>query len=211
LAASFGGDRLVKSEEPVGRSHGRMIIKKMSDLFESANLSKNDIAGLVVGVGPGSFTGLRIGLAAAKGMALALDIPIIAVSLFEVAEHKLSHDDEPVRLLLPFKSDALFSCKRQAGRFNPETVEVISRESLIGPANGQKIVAIGFDAGSPMEQALNTVGVELVAYDASDLMAIGRIKAERGEFADRDSLEPMYLQKSQAEIILEKRQKGTPS
>jgi len=208
LALSFAGDRLVKSEELVERSHGRVIIKKVSDLFESANLSKTELAGVVVGVGPGSFTGLRIGLAIAKGMAVALDIPLISISLFELAELKLSPHDDAFRLLMPYKSDALFSCQRKGDKFDQAAVEVISREYLSGPVNGQKTAAIGFEPDSSMGQALVAVGIDLVVYDASDLIAVGRAKAARGELADRDLLEPMYLQKSQAEIAFDQRQKG---
>ena len=66
-------------------------------------MARDKIEGLVVCAGPGSFTGLRIGLAVAKGIATALEIPIAAVSLFEIAAAKLEAGGEIVQVLVPFK------------------------------------------------------------------------------------------------------------
>jgi len=89
LALSFGDDRLVQISEEVEKSHGQIIVKKINELFQSAGLNKSMLRAIVVATGPGSFTGLRIGLATAKGIATALNIPVAGVGVFEVAVYKL--------------------------------------------------------------------------------------------------------------------------
>jgi tRNA threonylcarbamoyl adenosine modification protein YeaZ len=66
------------------------------DLLESAKIKANDLVQIRIGVGPGSFTGLRIGMSLAKGLAVALKIPLVGVSSFAAAGWVGLHDgDEP--------------------------------------------------------------------------------------------------------------------
>src|SRR5574341_1324197 len=90
LGLKFGGDRLVKSAVAAEQSHSAQIIKGIAALMASAKCKVTELDAIVVATGPGSFTGLRIGLACAKGMAVALNIPVVGVSLFEVAGYKLA-------------------------------------------------------------------------------------------------------------------------
>lgn len=108
LALLFHGDRLVKSEESAEQSHGQILLKKVDALFESAGISKTDLHAIVVSTGPGSFTGLRIGIAAAKGIAVALGIQIVSVNLFELAAYKLQDENEEILIVVPFKKDEFF-------------------------------------------------------------------------------------------------------
>ncbi len=208
LGLHFGGDRVVKSEEEVERSHGRVIIKKIGELISSAGLEKRDINALVTSVGPGSFTGLRIGLAVAKGMAVALDIPVVGVSLFELAGYRFRSRTEPTHVLVPFKRDAMFMGVIEGGRCDLGGVEAVTEENAVQKTAGKKIAGIGFDA---VEQFLSPDGehsMEFIRFDASDMLYVGLEKLNRGEFADVTALEPLYLQKSQAEIKFDQRQRN---
>ena len=62
------------------RLHAELILPFVEELLQEAQISKQDLQGLVVGQGPGAFTGVRIGVAIAQGLALALDIKVVAVS-----------------------------------------------------------------------------------------------------------------------------------
>jgi tRNA threonylcarbamoyladenosine biosynthesis protein TsaB len=63
-----------------GRSHSAIVGDLIADLISLCRKDKNDLTGIAVSVGPGSYTGVRIGVAAAKGLALALGIPVAPVS-----------------------------------------------------------------------------------------------------------------------------------
>ncbi len=65
---------------PAGYRHGEQLLAGVEQLLAKTGLSRGDIAGIVVGTGPGAFTGLRVGLATAKAMAHALGLPIVGVS-----------------------------------------------------------------------------------------------------------------------------------
>lgn len=205
LALSFGGDRLVKLDEKVNRSHGQVIIRKIEHLLISSNVSKADIGAIVVGVGPGSFTGLRIGLAVAKGIATALSIPIVGVSHMEVAEQKVGSEFDHVMVVLPFKSDSVFIVPMVDGQIDITKVSAISLEGLAGFVQSMPVSAVGFDPESSTTQAFAKAGIRLIDFDAADLVTIGRMKLNGGRADDIASLEPMYLQKSQAEIMFDER------
>jgi tRNA threonylcarbamoyladenosine biosynthesis protein TsaB len=204
LGLAFGGDRLVKSTEEVGQSHGQVIVKKIAELFESAGMAREELGGICVCLGPGSFTGLRIGLAAAKGMAVALGIPVVGVSLFEIAAYKLGYVDEEVAVVIPLKRDEFFLAKVAGGKVISDRIRVVPTDSL-----GELIAegaAAGFGFGLSEMFALRH-GEDLseaVRYDGGDLIHLGREKLVSGVVGDLTSLEPLYIQKSKAEIRFER-------
>jgi tRNA threonylcarbamoyladenosine biosynthesis protein TsaB len=78
------GVTLSKIVEPMQRGHQERIAGMTSELMAQANLTFADLDRVAVTVGPGSFTGLRIGLAFAKGLGVALDIPCVGVGVLDV-------------------------------------------------------------------------------------------------------------------------------
>ncbi|MCH9025127.1 MAG: tRNA (adenosine(37)-N6)-threonylcarbamoyltransferase complex dimerization subunit type 1 TsaB, partial [candidate division Zixibacteria bacterium] len=123
LGLRFGHDRMVKLSIEAGHSHGQLIIEKISDLLRSAEIKVEQLNALVVSTGPGSFTGLRIALAAAKGMATALNIPAVGVSLFEIAAFKLNKTKEAVAVIVPFRRDSVFAGEGKAGNFDKGSIK----------------------------------------------------------------------------------------
>jgi tRNA threonylcarbamoyladenosine biosynthesis protein TsaB len=76
---ALGGERFLAMD----RGHAEALLPQIRAVLTEAGLAATDLDALVTTVGPGSFTGLRIGLAAAKGLALATDLPIMAFTGFE--------------------------------------------------------------------------------------------------------------------------------
>jgi tRNA threonylcarbamoyladenosine biosynthesis protein TsaB len=81
-ATSVATAALVRDGEVLGERVSRAVgvLEDADELLREAQLEQADLTGLVVGTGPGSFTGLRLGLAAARGLAFALDLPVAGVS-----------------------------------------------------------------------------------------------------------------------------------
>ncbi len=207
LGLRFGHDRTVKLSIEAGRSHGQLIIEKISDLLRSAEIKVKQLRALVVSTGPGSFTGLRIALAAAKGMAIALNIPAVGVSLFEIAAFKLSKTEQAAIVIVPFKRDSVFAGEVTSGNFDNSSIRVVPIKQLKNQLSGLEVVSCGFDKEKiPIEvKEIETAGS--VCFDAADLLQIGIEKLKRGEVSDLADLEPLYVQKSQAEINFEQAQR----
>jgi tRNA threonylcarbamoyladenosine biosynthesis protein TsaB len=84
-ATSVATAALVRDGEVLGERASRAVrvLADADDLLREAGKDRSELDGIVVGVGPGSFTGLRLGLAAARGLAFALDLPVAAVSTLD--------------------------------------------------------------------------------------------------------------------------------
>jgi tRNA threonylcarbamoyladenosine biosynthesis protein TsaB len=78
-----GGEIVVRTSERIGRGHAELLMPMIEALLEGAGVGFPDLDRIAVTTGPGSFTGVRVGIAAARGLALALDIPAVGVNSLE--------------------------------------------------------------------------------------------------------------------------------
>lgn len=207
LALSFGGDRLVKKSQEVDRSHGQIIMKKISDLFQSAALTTGQLEGIVVTTGPGSFTGLRIGLAAAKGMAVALNIPLVGISLFELAAFKLRSRGR-IMMLMPIKRDTLACTFCEGGHLSPDGVMAVALEEVADQTGGAEPAVFDHGTAAMIAAATGIPIPEVIPFEGADLIFLGRQKLTDTGGDDVADLEPLYVQKSQAEIKFDQRQQN---
>ena len=77
MAVANGRELLARSERETAHRHGAALLEQIDDALEQANAGQRDISAIGVGTGPGSFTGLRVGMATAKTIAYLLDVPIV--------------------------------------------------------------------------------------------------------------------------------------
>ncbi len=78
-----GNEILVSQAEGMNRGQAERLMPLLNEVLEQANLGWNDLDAIGVGVGPGNFTGIRISVSAARGLALGLDAPAVGVNAFE--------------------------------------------------------------------------------------------------------------------------------
>lgn len=78
-----GKTLLARRAEEMGRGQAERLVPLMDEVIREAGLDWSDLSALAVGIGPGNFTGIRISVSTARGLALALDIPAIGVSTFD--------------------------------------------------------------------------------------------------------------------------------
>jgi tRNA threonylcarbamoyladenosine biosynthesis protein TsaB len=84
-ATSAATTALVRDEEVLGEAVSRAVrvLEDADELLRASGIERSELTGLAVGTGPGSFTGMRLGLAVARGLALALELPVAGVSTLE--------------------------------------------------------------------------------------------------------------------------------
>ena len=93
--ALYRGGVLACTAEAVGRDHARRLPAALAALFAEAGLTPRNLQGVGVGVGPGSYTGLRVGLAAARGIAQALAVPLRGESTLAAVAAGVLSEHEP--------------------------------------------------------------------------------------------------------------------
>lgn len=80
-------DRVISEESrDIGRGHAEVLMQLIENCLVRANVSYNNFSRIGVTIGPGSFTGVRVGMAVARGLGLSLDIPVVGVSTLEACE-----------------------------------------------------------------------------------------------------------------------------
>jgi tRNA threonylcarbamoyladenosine biosynthesis protein TsaB len=96
---------LAVEEEEMQRGQAETLMPMIKGVLEQAHQQMSDVDGIAVTVGPGSFTGVRIGLAAARAFGLALNIPVFGVTCFEAWSYRL---EQSVTVVLDSKRDDYF-------------------------------------------------------------------------------------------------------
>ena len=151
------------------RGHGAAIMPMIQKAVNESNFSLSDFTSIAVTIGPGSFTGLRIAMAAAKGLAISRDIPLIGISCFEAVAQRVNQADRalPYDLLLialnSKREDLYLECRDAlnkkvipGGAFNSDLF-FVKLKKLIGRDTNIRVI------GDGCEQLLERVPADI--YD----------------------------------------------
>src|SRR5258705_2904480 len=108
-AAILDGDRVLgEITLTIAITHSERLLAAVDRLLADCGLAPADLEGLAVSVGPGSFTGLRVGLATVKGLAMALDLPIAPVPTLDALAARLPFADAPVCPILDARKNEVY-------------------------------------------------------------------------------------------------------
>ncbi len=143
-AAAPDGTPLAVSTWEAGRTHGAQLLPAIGRLTGEANLRRSRIRGVIVGTGPGAFTGLRVGLATAKALAHELGVPIAGVSTAEALLDASGAGEHGLLLLPAGPNDRLAIRPGSAAVLLPGGSEPASRPDDV-------VVALDLDGRAPAE------------------------------------------------------------
>ncbi len=216
VAVTDGEADLAEATYHGARTHSRHLMPMVRSVLSLAGLAVTDLDGFAVTLGPGTFTGLRIGVGAVKGLAAASDKPIVGVSSLRVLAEQANLDD---RLICPLidarRGEVYFSL------FRPRE-GILQRETPDGVAPPEKAIAairepclfVGSGAALYREMLAKALGSRasfapdgLNVIRAAILANLGATRLSRGETDDLHAIAPAYIRKSDAELNLE-RMKG---
>jgi len=181
------------------REHASRIIGVIDEVIAGASFARADLDGVGVAIGPGSFTGLRIGMAVAKGLALALNIPLAGISTFEVIADRLRGEFETFFLAASARKGEHYLCRVSPSADIRRSFSLVDERELSAAVGGDPIGVIGrHSEGWPgsieriiPENKLYISGGELAVYAAQNLA--------EGRSDSVSDLEPLYIAPSQAE------------
>ena len=176
------GELIDTTEWPAGYRHGETLLPTIAALLERLELTPESVAAIVVGTGPGAFTGLRVGIATAKGMAHALGVPIVGVS---TADALLAGAGPDSVLLLPAgPADRLVAEPGRPARLVPAGEDP-------GVPSGATLVALDLADRAPAD-ALER-GETARARLGASLLALGATRLAAGQVDDLAGLVPEYV------------------
>lgn len=111
-SVGIAGDNLntVLCKEETGYKFNERLFNIISETFKKAKIKKDEIDGIAVCIGPGSFTGIRVGISAAKGLAHTLNIPIAGITVFDAWAYEDGPHEYPACSLFHVKNDLIAYC-----------------------------------------------------------------------------------------------------
>jgi tRNA threonylcarbamoyl adenosine modification protein YeaZ len=174
---------------PAGYRHGETLLPTIGRFLGEQNIRRSRLTGIVVGTGPGAFTGLRVGIATAKGLAHGLGLPLVGVSTAEAlldaaAASTLASRDTLVLLLPAGPSDRIVVRHGHPPALLPAGVEP-------DLAAGERIVAI--DLGGRADAEALERGEDARRGLGAALVSLGAARLATGDADDLAALVPEYV------------------
>ena len=198
-----------------GLTHSRTLLPMADDLLKNMELTPADIDAIAVAVGPGSFTGIRIGVATAKGMAFAMDRPCFGVSTLEAMAWQGAHMGGIICPVMDARRNQVYNAlfEERDGKLTRLTEDrAIAVEDLFCETRGKQLLLVG--DGAKMcynwlkeRDELNPVKMlpENILYQSAWGVSMA---AKYADPCSAHELKPNYIRLSQAERELLEREKN---
>lgn len=207
-AVTENGSVLASAYQCTGLTHSRTLMPMVEDLLKNADLTLGDIDRIAIAAGPGSFTGLRIGIAAVKGLAWAADKPCCAVSTLEAMAQNVRHMDGLIIGAMDARRSQIYNALFEAkgGALTRLCADrAIGLDELCEQLKGDshRKIVLG-DGGLLCFDYLTSHGIDCALASAHLLYqnAVGvAFAAERMDTVSAQELSPVYLRPAQAERL----------
>jgi tRNA threonylcarbamoyladenosine biosynthesis protein TsaB len=190
-------------------THTTRLMPALDQMLKDSSIEKHQLNGIAVSMGPGSFTGLRIGLATAKGLAMGLNIPLVGVPTLDALAYNVPYTKYQICPVLDAKKKEIY-----ASLFRFEDGELIRLTPyMVMPPDDllkhihEKTIFLGdgldsyrdFIAEKLMDMAIFAPDAQRLPRSAI-IAEIGLMKLRSGEYLDMASAEPIYIRPSDAEL-----------
>ncbi len=194
----------------VATTHSERLLASVHRLLEESGFTLTSLDGLAVSVGPGSFTGLRIGLATAKGLAFASGHPLVGVPTLDALAWGVPFATYPVCPLLDAKKGEVYSALYRHRQGNLERVteyRVLPADHLLNELGEGPICFLGDGVLAYRDQIVQAMGER--AYfvppsrrypSAACVAELGAHRLAEGDAPDPAALVPIYVRPSEAEL-----------
>ena len=193
-------------------SHGAELPAAVAEVLEKAGLKLRDLRGIGVGIGPGSFTGLRVGIAYAKGLVLALGCALIGIPTFDclalAAFEKASPSEgTQVCALLDARKGEVYAnlYRARTDRLDKISQPLVIRLQTLYPELSDGVILVGDSKAKEASLLLNERGIRSTVLEGVEVNSRGRYVAalaveriSRGEIDSPATLEPLYVRSAEA-------------
>lgn len=186
-----------KEDNSSAYSHAERLHVYIDDVLKTANISIDQLNAIAISKGPGSYTGLRIGVSAAKGLCYALKLPLISVPTLEALAHQVHAPKGVIVAMLDARRQEVYSAiyNQQYAEVRSTEAEVLTPESYHELLDKSPVYFIG--NGVPKTKALithkNAEFIQDKLPSAQQMCALSFDKYTANNFEDVAYFEPFYL------------------
>lgn len=203
--ALLNQDTIAAHFELCAREHTQRILPMVQQILQQENITLQDVDALAFGRGPGSFTGVRIGIGIAQGLALGAELPMIGVSTLKTMAQSASRLHGATRVLaaIDARMGEVYWAEYQrdgAGEWQGEATEAVLKPEAalarMAQLDGQWVtVGTGWQAWPLLSETstLTLTATDVTLPRAEDMIPLARAAFEKGETVQADNAEPTYL------------------
>ena len=180
----------------VKKNHSNIVMPIIGNLFKISGLNINDIGKIAVAIGPGSFTGVRIALGITKGLAMALNKPLVAINELDILEAIASGNENEIIPLIDARKERVYY------KYQNTYVDDYLINLILNFDKNKKYIFVGDGATNYeniLKDNLGDNAIVLPMYNAFPRASILCELALNKEEANIYTLEPEYISKSRAE------------
>ena len=209
VAVGVGGVVLAESTIESGRKHAEHLAPMITTLTNACGIDVAQISAIGVGIGPGLFTGLRVGITTAKVMGFALRIPVVGIPSLDLLAYPVRYTPKCIAAVIDARRREVFwSLYRSVpgGMQRVSDYHVGAAEEVVHEvrALGDDALFVGEGAARYWDTLSECDGVELAGPEfmvpsAASLVALTTARVQREEFSNASDIEPLYLRASDAE------------
>lgn len=201
MALAKHGQLLNLHEQTGGYTHAENLHVFIEEVLAAENLSPASLEAIAVSNGPGSYTGLRIGASAAKGLAYTLNIPLISIDTLKILSNAALKTVYPAHLLCPMVDARRMEVYTGIYNLNleqksPVEALVVTNESIQKFSSLDRVAFFG-DGMNKCKELLSTLNnasfIEDIYPSAKYMCSLSYEKFSRNEFEDTAYFEPFYL------------------
>ncbi len=196
------GQRILAVKEDMGLnySHAERLHLYIADVLKQAGIAKEAIDAVAVSKGPGSYTGLRIGVSAAKGICFALDVPLIATQTLEALAMQVNRENETYDFVIPVldarRMEVYSAVFAQYGKQVREIqAQIVEESSFKDYLNAGKVLFIG-NGASKLKEILTHPHAhfnDTALPSAREMVILANAKYKISDTEDVAYFEPFYL------------------
>lgn len=194
---------LCKEMAEAGYSHAEKLHVFIEECIKESNISFKDLSAIAVSQGPGSYTGLRIGVSAAKGLCFALDLPLIAVDTLQVLASKLSITEGVIIPMIDARRmevySAIFNSKSE--KIREVQAEILTENSFEEISETIHFVGDCAEKAKTVLTKSNFIFHEEIIYpSANEMSELSYKKFQENNLEDVAYFEPYYLKDFMATV-----------
>jgi len=187
---------LCKEMAEEGYSHAEKLHVFIEEVLKECGLAFNDLSAVAVSQGPGSYTGLRIGVSAAKGLSFALDIPLIAIDTLAALASQVKNVDGFIIPMIDARRMEVYSAifNSNLKKVREVKAEILTSESFSDI--NEKLYFIGdcaMKAKTVLTQENHIFLDEIIYPSANEMSALSFDKFQKNDTVDVAYFEPYYL------------------
>jgi tRNA threonylcarbamoyladenosine biosynthesis protein TsaB len=198
VSISKDGELLAIQELNNGNfTHAEVLHPFIDEVIKNSNITINNLSAIAVSKGPGSYTGLRIGVSAAKGLCFALSIPLISVDTLTSLVHSISIDSGIIIPMLDARRMEVYSAvfNSEYQQLREVKAEIIDKTSFLSYLENDKVYFLG-DGAEKCKTIIahtNAIFVDDMYPSAKEMCMFAYDKYKKNDIEDVAYFEPFYL------------------